>query len=217
MGKSKKRQRQKAFAIFKGNQAAQAALKSAFQTTSSSGAKITNKEIGNLARAGATQEQLNRLVDRVEKSSGRLKIGNVDVGSYFSQAGTGGTEDAQTQVTPTTPEYQPITFDTSGFEKQISGLNTQISSLTSGFQSQLGALQTQMQEEREAAAKRMEEMQGSFAQAMAQRGERPRVEGIRFADRGTGGATQQQLQRRGIRGTFGRAGERLMKISSLNV
>lgn len=212
MAKSKKRQRQKAFAIFKGNQAAQAALKSAFQTTSSSGAKITNKEIGNLARAGATQEQLNRLVDRVEKSSGRLKIGNVDVGSYFSQAGTGGT-----QVTPTTPEYQPITFDTSGFERQISGLNTQISSLTSGFQSQLGALQTQMQEEREAAAKRMEEMQGSFAQAMAQRGERPRVEGIRFADRGTGGATQQQLQRRGIRGTFGRAGERLMKISSLNV
>ena len=120
-------------------------------------------------------------------------------------------------VTPTVPQYQPQTFDTSGLESQISGLNTQISSLTSGFQSQLGALQTQMQEEREAAAKRMEEMQGSFAQAMAQRGERPRVEGIRFADRGTGGATQQQLQRRGIRGTFGRAGERLMKISSLNV
>ena len=122
-----------------------------------------------------------------------------------------------TTVTPSIPQYQPQTFDTSGLESQISGLNSQISSLTSGFQSQLGALQTQMQEEREAAAKRMEEMQGSFAQAMAQRGERPRVEGIRFADRGTGGATQQQLQRRGIRGTFGRAGERLMKISSLNV
>ena len=120
-------------------------------------------------------------------------------------------------VTPTVPQYQPQVFDTSGLENQISGLNSQISSLTSGFQSQLGALQTQMQEEREAAAKRMEEMQGSFAQAMAQRGERPRVEGIRFANRGTGGATQQQLQRRGIRGTFGRAGERLMKISSLNV
>ena len=121
-----------------------------------------------------------------------------------------------TTVTPDTPVYEPQ-FDTSGLESQISGLNSQISSLTSGFQNQLGALQTQMQQEREAARLRMEEMQGSFAQALSQRGERPRVEGIRFAGRGTGGATQQQLQRRGVRGTFGRAGERLMKISSLNV
>ena len=117
-------------------------------------------------------------------------------------------------VTPTIPEYE---FDTSALENQISGLNSQISSLTSGFQSQIGNLTMQMKEEREAAAQRLEQMQGSFAQAMAQRGERPRVEGIRFSNRGTGGATQQQLQRRGLSGTFGRAGERLMKISSLNV
>ena len=97
--------------------------------------------------------------------------------------------------------------------QQQTALTNQLSSL----QGELGNLKTQMQQERDAAAKRMEEMQGSFAQAMAQRGERPRVESIRFANRGTGGATQQQLQRRGIRGTFGRAGERLMKISSLNV
>jgi DNA-binding transcriptional MerR regulator len=97
--------------------------------------------------------------------------------------------------------------------EQQTNLNNQLK----GLQGELGSLKTQMQQERDAAAKRMEEMQGSFAQAMAQRSERPRVESIRFADRGTGGATQQQLKRRGIRGTFGRAGERLMKISSLNV
>ena len=64
----------------------------------------------------------------------------------------------------------------------------------------------------------MEELQGSFAQSLAAQGrEKSRVESVRFADRGTGGATQKQLQRRGLRGTFGRGGERLMKISSLNV
>lgn len=126
-------------------------------------------------------------------------------------------------VKPNISEYQPQ-FDTGKsegknnvFKKQISGLNKQISSLTSGFQEQLSGLKTQLEEEREAAAQRMEEMQGSFAQALAQNRERQLVEGIRFADRGTGGATQQQLQRRGVRGTFGRSGERLMKISSLNV
>ena len=52
----------------------------------------------------------------------------------------------------------------------------------------------------------------------AARGPRTRVSGIRFADRGTGGATTKyNLQRRGVRGTFGRSGERLMKISSLNI
>ena len=102
-------------------------------------------------------------------------------------------------------------------QQQQQQFASQISGLTSSFQSQMGQLQSQLAQERKESAKRMEEMQGSFAQAMAQRGERPRVESIRFANRGTGGATQQQLQRRGIRGTFGRAGERLMKISSLNV
>ena len=91
MGKSKKQQRQKAFKIFEGNAAAQEALKQAFQKSGKSGDKITNKEIGNIARAGATYEQLNQLVDRVDRSSGRLRIGTVDVGSYFpGQAPPGG-------------------------------------------------------------------------------------------------------------------------------
>ena len=95
MGKSKKQQRQKAFQIFEGNAAAQEALKQAFQKKGKSGDKITNKEIGNIARAGATQEQLNQLVDRVARSSGRLRIGTVDVGSYFpgSQVATADDDD----------------------------------------------------------------------------------------------------------------------------
>ena len=128
-------------------------------------------------------------------------------------------------VTPNIPEYQPQydtqpqqpAFDTSGFESQIGDLNARIGDLTSGFQNQLGALQSQMEQERAEAAARMQEMQGSFQQALAAKGQRQQVEGIRFADRGTGGATQQQLQRKGVRGTFGRAGDRLMKISALNV
>ena len=122
-----------------------------------------------------------------------------------------------TTVTSNVPAYQPQTFDTSAFDTAISTLNTRIADLTTGFQTQLGTLTTQMQQEREAASKRMEEMQGNFAQALAQRETRPRVEGIRTPDRGTGGASQQQLQRRGVRGSFGRAGDRLMKISALNV
>jgi len=85
------------------------------------------------------------------------------------------------------------------------------------FQQDFQNLSNQLQQERADSAKAMEEMRGSFAQAMSQRAERPRVESVRFADRGTGGTTRQQQQRRGIRGTFGRAGDRLMKISSLNV
>lgn len=115
-------------------------------------------------------------------------------------------------------------FDTSYYDDLIAGqdatisdLNMRIGDLTEGFQTQLGEMTAAMQEERARAAKDMREMQGNFAQAMAQRGDRTRVQGIRFADRGTGGATQAQLQRRGLRGTFGRGGERLMKISALNV
>jgi len=114
-----------------------------------------------------------------------------------------------------TPPQTP--FDTSGIDSQIGDLNSRIASFASGLAGQYGDLQEKFEAERQATLKRMQEMTNQFQQAMSQRGERPKVEGIRFADRGTGGATQQQLQRRGLRGTFGRSGERLMKISSLNV
>lgn len=115
-------------------------------------------------------------------------------------------------------------FDTSYFDDLIasqddviSDLNMRIGDLTSGFEAQLGQMNANMEAERQRSADAMAEMQGSFAQALSQRKNRKQVQGIRFADRGTGGATQAQLRRRGLRGSFGRRGERLMKISALNV
>ena len=79
----------------------------------------------------------------------------------------------------------------------------------------------QMQKDREEADKRMAELTSSFQAQLRQQAanmrERPKVEGIKFATRGTGGMTQQQLRRGGVSGTFGRGGDRLMKISSLNI
>ena len=84
MGKSRKKQRQKALKIFEGNAAVQDALKAALKKGSSSGRKLTNKEFGTFASLGATQEQLSKLADRVESSSGRLRMGSgVDIASYF--------------------------------------------------------------------------------------------------------------------------------------
>ena len=114
------------------------------------------------------------------------------------------------------------------YNLQIQSLNDQIASLTAGFQSQAQDMQQQLAQEKAVAAeqmaqmqsnfdKQMTEQQGNFRQQMAATVGTPKVEGIRFQDAGTGGATQRQLARRGVRGTFGRGGERLMKISSLNV
>ena len=76
MAKSKKKQRRKAFKIFEGNAAAQKALKKAFQKSGSSGDKITNKEVQAIIAAGGTEGQIKQLVDRVQSSSGRLRIGD---------------------------------------------------------------------------------------------------------------------------------------------
>lgn len=128
-------------------------------------------------------------------------------------------------VTPSAPESSSIGPN---YNLQIQGLNDQIASLTAGFQSQAQAMQQQLAQEKAAAAEQMAQMQsnfdrqmveqqGNFRQQMAATVGTPKVEGIRFQDAGTGGATQRQLARRGVTGTFGRGGERLLKISSLNV
>ena len=75
MAKSKKKQREKAFKIFEGNEAAQKALKKAFQKSGSSSDKITNKEVQAIIAAGGTEGQIKQLVDRVQSSGGRLRIG----------------------------------------------------------------------------------------------------------------------------------------------
>ena len=111
--------------------------------------------------------------------------------------------------------YQGIEFP--DYSDQFKGMNDAITGLSTTFTTQLGNLTTQMNEDRIAAEERMAEMQQSFQQSLAARKSKPRVSGIRFADRGTGGRSSSQLLRRGVRGTFGRSGDRLMKISSLNI
>jgi len=118
---------------------------------------------------------------------------------------------------PSYDGYDDFKIDTSAYDKQIESLNDQINSLTAGFQQQAAAMQQQMEADRAAAAERMAEMQGNFRQQMTAAAGRPQVEGIRFADYGTGGATRRELARRGVSGTFGRTGDRLMQINSLNV
>ena len=181
-------------------------------------------KIGGSAPSGYTQTGTRKVYSKAAKDYVDLAIYSKQEAASDTTSKTdtdtatdSGTATEPKTVTSNVPAYQPQTFDTSAFDTAISTLNTRIADLTTGFQTQLGTLTTQMQQEREAASKRMEEMQGNFAQALAQRETRPRVEGIRTPDRGTGGASQQQLQRRGVRGSFGRAGDRLMKISALNV
>ena len=115
----------------------------------------------------------------------------------------------------TVDPYEGIEFP--DYSDQFSGMNTAISNMSTTFTNQLTSLTNQMAAERKAADDRMAEMQQSFQQQLAARREKPRVSGIRFANRGTGGASTNQLMRRGVRGTFGRTGDRLMKISSLNI
>jgi hypothetical protein len=172
--------------------------------------QVAKKQIAKAGRRSQPQRQQQRAPQRQQQRTPQRPSNTVtpDIPAYQPQYDTPAQTPTQTQ--------QPA-FDTSGLENQITGLNQTIGDLTAGFQNQIGTLQAKMEEERAAAAARLQEMQGSFQQALAAKNERQQVEGIRFADRGTGGATQQQLQRKGLRGTFGRAGDRLMKISSLNV
>tara|TARA_Y100000004_G_C8844774_1_gene382059 strand:+ start:68 stop:853 length:786 start_codon:yes stop_codon:yes gene_type:complete len=127
-------------------------------------------------------------------------------------------------------EYQPFDFSqmTAAYDQQIQNLNNQIAGMTANFQNQAAQMQQQMAAERAETAQRMQEQQNMFGQRMQEQqnmfgqqmaaaSPRDRVQGIRFSDYGTGGATQAQLARQGTSGTFGRTGDRLMKISSLNV
>lgn len=145
-----------------------------------------------------------------DDSGGDGGSGGGGSGGSGGSGGGGGGGGAET-VNP----YEGIEFP--DYSDQFAGMNTAISNLSTTFTNELARLTGQMAADRKASDERMAEMQQSFAQQLAARGPRTRVSGIRFADRGTGGATTGQLMRRGVRGTFGRSGERLMKISSLNI
>jgi hypothetical protein len=129
--------------------------------------------------------------------------------------GSGSSPGSDGGAAETINPYEGIEFP--DYSDQFSGMNDAITGLSTTFTNELAKLTGKMAEDRKAAEDRMAEMQQSFQQSLAARKSKPRVSGIRFADRGTGGRSSSQLLRRGVRGTFGRSGERLMKISALNI
>ena len=135
-------------------------------------------------------------------------------GGGGGSGGSGGGGAGDGGEVPVNP-YEAIEFP--DYSDQFKGMNDAILGLSGTFTDEIAKLTGQMREDRKRADDRMAEMQQSFQQQLAARMDKPRVSGIRFADRGTGGATTGQLMRRGVRGTFGRSGERLMKISSINI
>ena len=145
---------------------------------------------------------------------------NKQFGELASQIQTLQAQLAQQQQQPTAVQE----FDTSFYDdiianqdSSINDLNKTIADLTKNFQDQSQSFKDALDKEKADAEKALEDMQGNFAQAMANQKPKGTVEGIKFATAGTGGATQAQLAKMGIAGSFGRGGQRLMKISSLNV
>ena len=138
-----------------------------------------------------------------------------DGGSGGGGSGGGGGGDSGGGGGETINPYEGIEFP--DYSDHFSSIGKSITDLSTAFTGEIGRLTEQMGKDRKAAEDRMAEMQQSFQQSLAARKSKPRVSGIRFADRGTGGRSSSQLLRRGVRGTFGRTGDRLMKISSLNI
>jgi len=99
-------------------------------------------------------------------------------------------------------------------------LSSQQSAAQKEFEALRGTMSQQRQQyeaglaaERAANEQARQEQAMSFQRSLASQRGAPQVEGIRFATRGP--AAQKNM--RGISGTFGRKGNRLMKISALNV
>ncbi|BAQ94042.1 hypothetical protein [uncultured phage_MedDCM-OCT-S28-C3] len=99
-------------------------------------------------------------------------------------------------------------------------LSSQQSAAQKEFEALRGTMSQQRQQyeaglaaERAANEQARQEQAMSFQRSLASQRGAPQVEGIRFATRGP--AAQKSM--RGISGTFGRKGGRLMKISALNV
>ncbi len=142
---------------------------------------------------------------------GTLTGGEGGADPVFNEPGVGGGGGADGGVNTETDQQEDDRFDPVAF----------MNAFSASQQATLETITGQMAKERADSEKRFAQLTESFQKQMRQKAanmrERPQVEGIRFATRGTGGATQQQLRRRGVSGTFGRSGDRLMKISSLNI
>ena len=140
----------------------------------------------------------------------------------------------QLKILQDVPKYEPYDFSSERqeYENRISGLNDRLGGIQAGFQSQLAdttakmsaervaaeqrlglSFQSQLQTSQSEAAQRQQQMADQYRSSLQASQTRPEVEGIRFATRGP--ASQPRMK--GISGTFGRKGGRLMKISALNV
>ncbi len=210
-------QKRKILRTIRGNKKARKRLSRAMKDR-----KVNRKELKKVVDAGGvTEKQALRIRKRLRKSEKfDTKLSKKKVRSLFPQNnlndGSTTVDDDESQGFAGTVEpYEGMEFP--DYSDQFKGMNDAISSMQTSFGNTLAGLTNQLNAERLAADERMAEMGKSFQQQLAQRGDRPRVSGIRFADRGTGGATTGQLMRKGIRGTFGRSGDRIMQISSLNI
>jgi hypothetical protein len=210
-------QKRKILKTIRGNKKARKRLSRAMKDR-----KVNRKELKKVVDAGGvTEKQALRIRKRLRKSEKfDTKLSKKKVRSLFPQNnlndGSTTVDDDESQGFAGTVEpYEGMEFP--DYSDQFKGMNDAISSMQTSFGNTLAGLTNQLNAERLAADERMAEMGKSFQQQLAQRGDRPRVSGIRFADRGTGGATTGQLMRKGIRGTFGRSGDRIMQISSLNI
>ena len=210
-------QKRKILQTVRGNKKARKRLSRAMKDR-----KVNRKELKKVVDAGGvTEKQALQIRKRLRKSEKfDTKLSKKKVRSLFPQnnlndGSTYDGEDESQGFEATVEPYEGMEFP--DYSDQFKGMNDAISGMQTSFGNTLAGLTNQLNAERLAADERMAKMGKAFQQQLAQRGDRPRVSGIRFADRGTGGATTGQLMRKGIRGTFGRSGDRLMQISSLNI
>ena len=166
--------------------------------------RVTRKEFQEIVKAGASKKQALKIRRSIKKApnfkgAGRIKRSFID--KLFPSS-----KPKQPPVYKPEPIGKTQPKDT---QKEVikDDFNYNID-----FDSRFANLQEQQQEFQE----RMTDM---YDAAQMQIGsidpvERERITGVRFADRGTGGATRRQLQRRGTAGVFSRGG---LRISSLNI
>lgn len=186
--------RRKILRTLRGNKKARKRLKKAMGDR-----KVTRRELKKVVAAGGvTEKQALKIRKRLRKSNKfETPLSKKKVRSLFSKKNTS-TGDSR----PDPPEY---IFD---FEEP--GPIDDDFNFNIDFGDQFASLQSTQED----YMNRMTDMFSQMNTGAIDPVERQRIQGIRFADRGTGGQTRRQLARRGTSGVFGRGG---LRISSLNI
>tara|TARA_R100000005_G_C4861531_1_gene122670 strand:- start:8 stop:568 length:561 start_codon:yes stop_codon:yes gene_type:complete len=184
--------RRKILRTLRGNKKARKRLKKAMGDR-----KVTRRELKKVVAAGGvTEKQALKIRKRLRKSNKfETPLSKKKVRSLFSKKDTSDSR-------PDPPEYL---FD---FEKP-GPINDDFN-----FNIDFGDQFESLQRTQEDYQNQMTDMFSQMNIGAIDPVERQRIQGIRFADRGTGGQTRRQLARRGTSGVFGRGG---LRISSLNI